>query len=154
MAAIVFGVVSIFDLTDWTRQAKWLADDEREWITGELEKEKRAKEEARHYSMWQALRNREVLLLTLAYFFIVTSQYGFNVWIPTIVKSMSGASNFAVTIIAALPYSAALIALLVVGWSSDRTQERRWHTAGSMLLAGRGVFLSGFPHGQLPPRVG
>ncbi len=127
--AIVFGVVSIFYLTDWPRQAKWLPDDEREWITGELEREKRAKEEARHYSMWQALRNREVLLLTLAYFFIVTSQYGFNVWIPTIVKSMSGASNFTVTLIAALPYTAALIALLVVGWSSDRTQERRWHTA-------------------------
>ena len=146
--AIVFGVVSIFYLTDWPRQAKWLQDDEREWITGELEREKRAKEEARHYSMWQALRNREVLLLTLAYFFIVTSQYGFNVWIPTIVKSMSGASNFTVTLIAALPYTAALIALLVVGWSSDRTQERRWHTAGSMLVAGAGFLLSVLSQGN------
>jgi len=146
--AIVFGVVSIFYLTDWPRQAKWLPDDEREWITGELEREKRAKEEARHYSMWQALRNREVLLLTLAYFFIVTSQYGFNVWIPTIVKSMSGASNFTVTLIAALPYTAALIALLVVGWSSDRTQERRWHTAGSMLVAGAGFLLSVLSQGN------
>jgi len=151
--AIVFGVVSIFYLTDWPRQAKWLPDDEREWITGELEREKEAKEAARRYSIWQALRNREVLLLTLAYFFIVTSQYGFNVWIPTIVKSMSGASNFAVTMIAALPYSAALIALLVVGWSSDRTQERRWHTAGSMLVAGTGFLLSVLSQGNVALEV-
>ncbi len=99
------------------------------------------------------LRNREVLLLTLAYFFIVTSQYGFNVWIPTIVKSMSGASNFTVTLIAALPYTAALIALLVVGWSSDRTQERRWHTAGSMLVAGAGFLLSVLPQGNIALEV-
>jgi sugar phosphate permease len=149
LPAIVFGVISIFYLTDWPRQARWLPDDEREWITGELERERQAKEEARPYTIWQALRNREVLLLTLAYFFIVTSQYGFNVWIPTIVKGMSGASNFVVTMIAALPYSAALMALLVVGWSSDRTQERRWHTAGCMLVAGAGFLLSVLSHGNI-----
>ncbi len=149
LPAIVFGVISIFYLTDWPRQARWLPDDEREWITGELERERQAKEEARPYTIWQALRNREVLLLMLAYFFIVTSQYGFNVWIPTIVKGMSGASNFVVTMIAALPYSAALMALLVVGWSSDRTQERRWHTAGCMLVAGAGFLLSVLSHGNI-----
>lgn len=146
--AIVFGVVTIFYLTDWPHQAKWLPEDERDWITGELEREKRARQAARPYSIWQALRNREVILLTLAYFFIVTSQYGFNVWIPTIVKSISGASNFTVTLIAALPYCAALVALLLVGWSSDRTQERRWHTAGCMLVAGAGFFLSVLAHGN------
>jgi sugar phosphate permease len=149
LPAIVFGVISIFYLTDCPRQARWLPDDEREWITGELERERQAKEEARPYTIWQALRNREVLLLTLAYFFIVTSQYGFNVWIPTIVKGMSGASNFVVTMIAALPYSAALMALLVVGWSSDRTQERRWHTAGCMLVASAGFLLSVLSHGNI-----
>jgi sugar phosphate permease len=140
--AIIFGIVTVFYLTDWPHQATWLPDDERSWITGELEKEKLAKQAARPYTILQALRNREVILLTLAYFFIVTGQYGFNVWVPTIIKAMSGASNFMVTLIAALPYGAALLALLLVGWSSDRTQERRWHTAGCMFAAGAGFFLS------------
>jgi MFS transporter, ACS family, tartrate transporter len=140
--AILFGVVTIFYLTDWPHQAKWLPDDERAWITGELEKEKRARQAVRPYTILQALRNREVILLTLAYFFIVTGQYGFNVWVPTMIKAMSGASNFIVTLIAALPYSAALLALVLVGWSSDRTQERRWHTAGCMFVAGVGFLLS------------
>jgi len=140
--AILFGVVTIFYLTDWPHQAKWLPDDERAWITGELEKEKRARRAVRPYTILQALRNREVILLTLAYFFIVTGQYGFNVWVPTMIKAMSSASNFIVTLIAALPYSAALLALVLVGWSSDRTQERRWHTAGCMFVAGVGFLLS------------
>ena len=140
--AIVFGVVTIFYLTDWPHQAKWLPDDECHWITSELDREKRAKQEMSPVRIWQALRHREVLLLAAAYFFIVTSQYGLNLWLPKIVKSISGASNFAVTLIAALPYSAALIAILLAGWSSDRTQERRWHTASCMLLAGAGLLLS------------
>jgi MFS transporter, ACS family, tartrate transporter len=140
--AICFGVVTIFYLTDRPHQAKWLPGEERAWIVEELEKEKKEKQAARRYTILQALRNREVILLTLAYFFIVTGQYGFNVWVPTMIKAMSGASNLTVTLITALPYCAALIALLLVGWSSDRTQERRWHTAGCMFIAGVGFLLS------------
>jgi ACS family tartrate transporter-like MFS transporter len=92
--------------------------------------------------IWRGLRHREVILLSAAYFFIVTSQYGFNLWLPKIVKSISGASNFVVTLISALPYCAALLAIWLLGWSSDRTQERRWHTGLCMLLAGAGLLLS------------
>src|SRR5438093_12758671 len=41
--AVVFGVVTIYYLTDWPRQAKWLPDDEREWIDEQLAREKKAK---------------------------------------------------------------------------------------------------------------
>src|SRR4029453_603288 len=36
----------------------------------------------------------------------------------------------------------ALIAIVLVGWSSDRTKERRWHTAISMTVASLGLLLS------------
>ena len=38
--AIVLGVVTLFYLTDWPHQAKWLPQDERDWLIGELEHEK------------------------------------------------------------------------------------------------------------------
>lgn len=140
--AIILGVVTIFYLTDWPHQAAWLPDDEREWITSELEREKQAKQVAHSYRVWEALRHREVILLTLAYFFMVTSVYGFNFWLPTIIKKLSGSSDLVVTLITALPYCVALAAILLVGWSSDRTKERRWHTALSMVVAGIGLLLS------------
>ena len=140
--AIIFGVVTIFYLTDRPHQAKWLPEDEREWLTGELEREKQAKQAVHSYSILQAFRHREVVLLTLAYFFMVTAVYGFNFWLPTILKKVSGSSNLIVTLISALPYCVALVAILFVGWSSDRTKERRWHTALSMMVASIGLLLS------------
>src|SRR6266404_3005398 len=140
--AIIFGVVTIFYLTDRPHQARWLPDDERDWLTGELEREKLEKQATRSYSILQAFRHREVVLLTLAYFFMVTAVYGFNFWLPTIIQKLSGLSNLVVTLISALPYCVALVAILFVGWSSDRTKERRWHTALSMIAASLGLLLS------------
>lgn len=140
--AIVLGVVTIFYLTDWPHQAKWLAEDEREWIAKELENEKAIKAAAHSVSVLQALRHREVVLLALGYFFIVTGLYGFNFWLPTIVKGLSGLPNLTVTLISALPYFVGFVALMIIGWSSDRTGERRLHTAIPMFVAGLGLLLS------------
>jgi len=140
--AIIFGVVTIFYLTDRPHQARWLADDERQWLTSELEREKQEKQAAHSLNIIQAFKHREVVLLTLAYFFMVTAVYGFNFWLPPIVKKLSGSSNLMVTLISAIPYCVALVTILLVGWSSDRTGERRWHTALSMIVAGLGLLLS------------
>src|SRR5262245_19748739 len=140
--AIIFGVITLFYLTDRPHQARWLPAEEREWLTAELEREKQAKQAIHTYSIVQAFRHREVILLTLAYFFMVTAVYGFNFWLPSILKKLSGSSNLVVTLISALPYCVAFVAILVVGWSSDRTRERRWHTAVSMIVASLGLLLS------------
>lgn len=140
--AIIFGVITIFYLTDWPHQARWLAEDEREWIISELEREKQAKQAAHSYRILQALRHREVVLLAFAYFFMVTAVYGFQFWLPTIIKNISGLSNMMVTLIAAIPYCVGLVAILLIGWSSDRSRERRWHTALSMLVTAIGLLLS------------
>lgn len=152
--AIVLGVVTIFYLTDWPHQAKWLAEDERNWIAGELEKEKDLKSSAHSLKILEAFRHREVILLALSYFFIVTGLYGFNVWLPTIVKALSGLPNFAVTLVSALPYLVAFAALLFVGWSSDRTNERKWHSAVPMFIAGAGLLLSALSESHVALAVG
>jgi MFS transporter, ACS family, tartrate transporter len=142
LPALAFGVATIFYLTDRPRDAAWLTNEEREWITDELEREKGARRDARTYSVREALRHRNVVLLALAYFCAVTSAYGFNFWLPTIVKGLSGFSNLTVTAVAALPYCAGLAAMLLVGWTSDRTGERRKHTAVSLVAVSVGLVLS------------
>jgi ACS family tartrate transporter-like MFS transporter len=140
--AIVFGVVTIFYLTDRPEQATWLPADEREWIVATLARERDELEGARRYRIREALRHPQVLLLTAAYFLIVASAYGLVFWLPTFVKRLSGSSNATVGLIASLPYAAGLAAILLAGWSSDRTRERRWHTAVPMAVAGAGFLLS------------
>jgi MFS transporter, ACS family, tartrate transporter len=140
--AILFGIVTIFYLTDRPDQAHWLTQEEKRWITGELENERQRKREKHSYRILQAMRHREVLLLATIYFLTVTATYGFNFWLPTIIKKASGASILTVSLLSALPYCAALAGMLLVGWSSDRTRERRWHAAGCMMIVGLGLLLS------------
>lgn len=140
--AIILGIATIFYLTDRPKDAKWLAEDERAWISAELEREKELKKAQRNFSIWQAFRHRNIILLAAGYFCAVTAAYGFTFWLPTILKGLSGYTNLQVSLIAAVPYCAGLIAMIFVGWSSDRTRERRWHTAISLLAVSTGLFLS------------
>jgi len=132
--AVIFGVVTLFYLTDWPSQANWLPRDECDWINEELDREKLRKISLGSYTIWQALRHRNVILLTLIYFCGTTGLYGFTIWFPTILKRASGLSTTTVTLLAALPFSVALLAMLLSSWHSDRTQERRWHTAGALFI--------------------
>jgi MFS transporter, ACS family, tartrate transporter len=141
LPAIIFGVVTIYYLTDWPHQASWLPEDERQWLLSELEAEKQLRRRGQTFTVLQAFKNREVIILTLSYFFIVTTAYGFTFWLPTIIKRASHSSNLMVTLLSAIPYFAGLTAIILVGWSSDRTGERRWHTAFSMVAASVGLLL-------------
>ena len=140
--AVMFGLITIFYLTDRPPQATWLPDDEREWLQGELAREYQAKQATHGLRILQAFRQRRVIMLTVAYFFIVSSHYGLIFWLPSIIKKQTGSSTLRVTLISAIPYCVGLIAILLVGWSSDRTRERRWHTALSMIAVSTGLFLA------------
>jgi ACS family tartrate transporter-like MFS transporter len=130
--AVVFGLITFYYLTDWPKDAKWLSPEERSWITEELRRERAATGD--RTSLLEAMRMPKVLLLTGVYFLAVSGIYGFVVWFPTILKRVTGFSNFSVTLLSALPFLAGLIAMLWNGWHSDRTGERRWHTAVPMLV--------------------
>ena len=132
--AIIFGFITIWYLTDWPAEAKWLPEEERCWISEELKREKEAKK--RSFNIWEALRHRDVILLTLCYFGAMTGSYGIAFWLPTILKRLSGQSDLKVTLMAALPYVAAFVAQQVNGWHSDKTQERRWHAAVPVFVCG------------------
>jgi sugar phosphate permease len=114
-----------------------------------LEREKQAKP-LTHHSAWQALRQPTVIMLVIAYFGMNMSIYGVNFWLPTIVKKLSGFSDLVVTLVTALPYCVGLIAILLIGWSSDRTRERRWHTALPMLALSLGLGLSVLVQDSIP----
>jgi len=153
MPAIVFGFVTIFYLTDWPHQAGWLPDDERVWLTSELEREKQAKQGAHPLGILQAFRHREVILLTLAYVCINATVYGFTFWLPTIIKKYSASSDLVVSLLSAPVFAAGIVSILIVGWSSDRTKERRWHAAVCMIIASVGLFLAVTAKGHLAVAV-
>lgn len=140
--AVLLGFVALFYLTDWPKQANWLNVAEREWISDALDQEKNAKKRVRSYSIWQAFRHRDVILLTFCYLGAATGNYGIAFWLPTIFKRLSGLSDLIVTLLAALPYLAGFVTQQLNAWHSDRTQERRWHAAIPVFLSGIWLFLA------------
>ena len=64
--------------------------------------------------------------------------YGYELWLPTIIKSFSTTSNFVLGSINAIPYFAAGVVMILVARYSDRTGERRGVVALAALTAAIG----------------
>src|SRR5215472_209661 len=134
--AILLGAVALFYLTDWPREARWLPEDEREWITRELAAETAAKKRVRDYSIWEAFRDRQVRLLTLAWLLSITGAQSTTYWLPTFIKRLSSLPDTRVALLGSLPGLLGIAALVVNGWHSDRTGERKWHAVLPLFCAG------------------
>jgi ACS family tartrate transporter-like MFS transporter len=152
--AVVIGAITLRYLTDWPAQAKWLPQDEREWLTTELAAETQAKKKVHDHTIWEAFRDRRVLLLTAAWFMALSGSLGSVYWIPTFVKRMSGASDRSVTTLLILPALLGVFGMLWNGWHSDKTRERRWHAAMPLLIAGAMFALSTVSRGDARAAVG
>lgn len=137
--AILLGVITLFYLTDWPREADWLNPDEQNWIIYNLDQEKKSKQRVRSYTIWEAFRHRDIILLTTCYFFAVAGNYGIGFWLPSFLKRISGETDTKVALLASLPYVAGFLVQQLNGWHSDRVRERRWHAAVPLLLSG--IFL-------------
>jgi len=136
LPAILLGIVAFFFLTDWPRQARWLTSEQQQWISQKLEREKPVSRQS--ISIGQALLSRTVLLLGIAAFLQYFVGYTVIYWLPTILKHQSGLSDARVGLLGAVPFVVGLVAMLLNGWHSDRSRERRWHAAFPLFVAAAG----------------
>lgn len=151
LPAVLFGTIALFIMPDWPKEAKWLPPDERDWITGRLDEERRAKADMEQMTIWRALRHPAVLVLTAGLFFTYTGGYAFWFWFPTMLQRLTGWTDVQrIGWVGAIPFLAGLIGMLILGSSSDRMGERRWHFAVPQLTAAVALIVWFFiPHSNL-----
>lgn len=137
LPAVLLGIVAFFFLTDWPSEAAWLAPEQRRSIEHKLRTEKPSHPSS--ITLGQSLRSRAILLLATAAFFDYFTGYAMIFWFPTILKRQSGFSDARVGLLGAVPYAVAFIAMLINGWHSDRSRERRWHAAIPLFIAAAGL---------------
>ena len=133
--AIILGIATLFFLPDRPNEARWLRAEESDWITARLAEEREAKAHAQHMTLWQTLRHPAVVMLTIGLFFTYSGGYAFWFWEPTMLQRFTGWSVLRVSWMGSLVFGAGLIGMLLLGWNSDRTRERRWHFAIPQLTA-------------------
>ncbi len=149
--AVVLGIATIFVLPDRPNEARWLQPRERDWITARLDEERRAKANAEQMTIWQALRHPAVLMLTAGLFFTYSGGYAFWFWFPTMLQRLTGWTDVQrIGWIGTIPFLAGLVGMLILGSSSDRTGERRWHFAIPQLTAALALSVWFFiPHSNI-----
>ncbi len=147
--AVVMGIVVVFALTDRPGHAKWLSLGEREALERQLAIEHAAHHSIKHTSVIQGLLNPNVLMLAIAYFGVVTGNYGVEMFLPSILEDWYGLGSSTVTKLAMIPSCGVIVGQLVVGWSSDHFQERRWHAIAPIAIGACGLIFATLTQGNL-----
>jgi sugar phosphate permease len=140
---VLLGISVLFVLKDSPDKVAWMTPSEKDWLARELERDRKLYGAAEHHRLLDAFRLPAVWLLAGVYIVIQIGVYIVNLWMPLILSSLarSGAAAADASLIAryaTLPYLLAAIFTVLIGRSSDRSNERRWHLFGCMALAAVG----------------
>lgn len=150
LPAIGCAVLTYFLLPDRPADARFLTQEEKEWIATELKREELQKLQSHHMSAVQALTNRRVWQLGLTALAWDIGLYWMSFWMPQVLKSLSSLySNTLVGFLVVIPQLVGLVGMVLVSRSSDRSLERRFHTAIPALVGGTALLLLTMTHSPI-----
>lgn len=149
LPAIAFGAAVFMTLADQPREARWLQGEERAWLLRRLEDEQRSEPKVAKGDFWRVLISGRIWLLSMIYFGVSTTMYGVTLWLPSVIRAFSGLSYFWTGMVAVLPFLVTVITMVAVGTRSDKTGERRWHTAVPAFTAALGLIVAAYGHSTL-----
>lgn len=115
-------------ISDRPEEARWLPEKEREYLLTALRRERKAREELAPVAkapLKAVLRNKGLMQLVALNFFYQTGDYGYTLWLPSILKNLTGGNMASVGLLAVLPFLATLAGIYVISMLSDRTGKRR-----------------------------
>jgi ACS family tartrate transporter-like MFS transporter len=139
LPAVMLGFAAMWFLTDRPEGARWLPEDQRRALIETMDRERAAYRPAQHL---RSVMTGKVWLLSIIYFLNALVTYGVFLWLPRILRDVSGFRGFDLSAITMFPFVVALIGMIVIGRHSDRTGDRQWHVVACALTAALGLFLA------------
>ncbi|WP_433260106.1 MFS transporter [Actinosynnema sp. CS-041913] len=138
---------------DEPEQARWLSPAEKAAVRADLDADQSRKQPGgkaeRHGGLSVALRDRKVWLLGLCACGAYTLANAVSYWTPRIIAEAGVGNVLDLGFFSALPPLAGIAVMLVVSRHSDRTLERRWHTATGWLVAALALIALSFSGGNV-----
>ena len=142
--AVLLGAAAFFYLVDKPENATWLSSEEKDWL-------RQSAQQPGLNFVTPALRTRTAWIadlrlwgFALVYFGLNTCTYGVSLWLPSVLRHLSGFPNLAIGFLSAIPNLVAVLAMVLVGANSDRLSERRWHIAISAFSGALALVIAGF----------
>lgn len=137
--SIIVGILVLFYIDDSIDKAKWLNADEKKVLAENIRFDSHQKED---HSVLEIFKNAKVWFMCLIHFCLVMGNYGIGFWMPSIIRSTGVKSPLDIGLLTMIPYSAAIVAMILVARSADRHNERRWHLAIPAVIGGFGLIFS------------
>ena len=128
MPAIVLGLLTPFLLPASIDKVSWLDPAQKSWISQTIGTERNTPAAQTSRPFWIVLLDRRVLTLTMINVGAVSVTNGLAIWQPQILRSFH-LTDMQVGFINSIPFAIAIAIMYVWAWHSDRTGERRFHTA-------------------------
>jgi len=145
LPCVAFGLITYTALSDRPQDAAWLSSEERDALVGMLMTETRERQRS---EFWPAVRDLRVLVLAGVQFCFTLGSYGIGIWLPQIVKDYKF-SNLEVSLIVAVPYLFASVAMIIWAWHIDRTGKKVANLAIACFLGAVGLVASVLLSGAL-----
>ncbi len=137
--SVLLGVALLWLLPDRPATARWLTAREKEIVLARLAADKAGDHPAHTLSgFWELLKDRRIWIFIIPDFCIVIGLYGLGLWMPQMISAM-GFSHLQTGFVVALVYLLSVLAMVMVGISSDRGGERIFHVALSAVMAAAGL---------------
>ena len=141
LPSIIIGLVLFVYLDDNITAARWLTPREKQLLLANLQA-KIKPQTITKFTLRQIFFNPQVWQLSLIYFCFSIGLYGVSFWLPSLIKGAGVNNELQIGLLTAIPYGCAIIAMLLVGRSSDLRHERRWHLAIPALIGGLSLYAS------------
>ncbi len=138
LPAVILGVIILFVLDNRVVEAAWLSPKEKAAIAAEITEEAGVKT---HHTVAAVFFSPRIWLMGAIYFCIEMGSYAVGFWLPTMIRLTGITDTFQIGLRTVVPYTFALIFMILTGRHSDRTRERRWHIVVPCLISAVGFVL-------------
>jgi MFS family permease len=147
--SVVIGMLVFVLLPDGPKATPWLTAGERDFIVARVEEDEASKKHLGcGHNLTDAFKDGRVWALALVYFCGAICFYAVNFWMPTIIQELGIDKKdlLKVGLLSMIPWGASILTMIYWGSHSDRTGERRWHSAGGFLIELVGLLILAVAH--------
>jgi sugar phosphate permease len=149
LPATALGILAYISLRDRPDDAPWLSAAEKNILRDQLERDRGLVVGGTHGNLRQMLVDPKVYILSFVYFLVLGATYTLVFWTPTLIKSWGVSDLLVIGMLAAIPNLVGVISMVLIGRSSDRLKERRWHFAICALISAVGLGITTVTQGNL-----